>query len=91
VRPIDPSDRPTIKKKPSEYLQNNVYVTTSGNYYEPAFMCTREALGIDRILLATDYPYEDQSECLDFIDQLPISAEEKEKVYFQNAAQLGVK
>jgi predicted TIM-barrel fold metal-dependent hydrolase len=90
VRPLDPSDRPTIGKKPSEYLQNNVFVTTSGNYYEPAFMCTRAALGIDRILLATDFPYEDQNECLDFIEQLPIPEQEKEKVYFKNAAQLGI-
>jgi predicted TIM-barrel fold metal-dependent hydrolase len=54
-------------------------------------MCTREALGIDRILLATDFPYEDQSECLDFIEQLPIPEQEKEKVYSKNAEQLGVK
>lgn len=91
VRPLDPSERPSIGKKPSEYLQYNVFVTTSGNYYEPAFMCTREAFGIDRILLGTDFPYEDQNECLDFIDQLPISEQEKEKVYSVNAAQLGIK
>lgn len=90
VRPFDPSARPTIEKKPSEYLRSNVYFTTSGNYFEPAFMCTREAMGIDRILLGTDYPYEDSDECIQFIEGLPLSQEEREKVYYGNAAQLGI-
>jgi predicted TIM-barrel fold metal-dependent hydrolase len=67
-----------------------VYVTTSGNYYEPAFRCTKEAMGIDKILLGTDYPYEDTGECLKFIEKLPLSENEKEKIYFANAAQLGI-
>jgi len=90
VRPFDPSGRPKLAKKPSEYLKNNVFVTTSGNYYEPAFVCTREALGIDHILLGTDYPYEDTTECLQFIEGLPISTQEKEKIYYGNADQLGI-
>lgn len=90
VRPFDSAARPDLSKKPSEYLKNNVFITTSGNYYEPAFMCAREALGIDRILLGTDYPYEDMDECIEFLDGLPISGEEKEKIYFKNAKQLGI-
>ncbi len=90
VRPFDPASRPDLKRKPSEYLKDNVFVTTSGNHYGPAFMCTREALGIDRILLGTDYPYEDTDECLAFLEGLPIPEEEKNKVYSGNAIQLGV-
>ena len=67
-----------------------MFVTTSGNYYKPAFMCTREAMGIDRILLGTDYPYEDTTECLDFIEGLPIGEKEKEQVYYGNAEKLGI-
>ncbi|MDB9822582.1 amidohydrolase family protein [Deltaproteobacteria bacterium] len=90
VRPFDPAARPDLTRKPSEYLKNNVFITTSGNYYEPAFMCAREALGIDRILLGTDYPYEDSDECIEFVDGLSISSEEKAKIYFENAKQLGI-
>ena len=90
VRPFDPAARPALSKKPSEYLKNNVFVTTSGNYYEPAFMCTIEALGIERILLGTDYPYEDSIECMQFIEGLNLSQEEKEKIYSTNASQLGI-
>ncbi|MEM2465482.1 MAG: amidohydrolase family protein [Candidatus Bathyarchaeia archaeon] len=81
-------EKPKIAKKPSEYIRNNIYVTTSGNYHEPAFLCTYWTLGIDRILFATDYPYEDLKECIMFIEKIPITLEEKEKIYYKNAASL---
>ena len=80
----------TLEKKPSEYFRNNVFVTTSGNSFKPAFMCAYEALGIDKILFATDYPYEDSAECVQFIEGLPISKVEKEKIYYQNAEKMGI-
>jgi len=86
----DPAARPELGKKPSEYILNNVFVTTSGNYLPPAFMCTKEVLGSDRILLATDYPYEEASECMNFLEGLPLSQTEKEKVYYRNAGIFGV-
>ena len=86
----DPAARPELGKKPSEYILNNVFVTTSGNYLQPAFMCTKDALGVERILLATDYPYEDANECIHFLEHLPLTAAEREKIYNQNARSLGV-
>ena len=89
VRPFDPKARPKLEKLPSEYLKRNVFITTSGNYYEPAFMCAYEALGKDRILLGTDYPYEDTEECMEFLEGLPIPKEDKDRVYGLNARSLG--
>jgi hypothetical protein len=43
-------------------------------------MCTYEAMGIDRILLATDYPYEDSNERMQFLERLPIAQEDKDKI-----------
>jgi len=91
VRPwVDPDARPSLNHKPSEYIKNHVFATTSGNYLPAAFMCTREAMGIDRILFATDYPYEDASECMEFLEGLPISQEDKDKMYSLNAKQFGI-
>lgn len=87
---FDPNARPELNKKPSDYFKNNVFVTTSGNYYEPAFMCTYEAMGIERILFGTDYPYEDPDECIRFLEGLSIPKEEKDKIYYGNADQLGI-
>lgn len=93
VRPhfkTDPGFLPELKKKPSDYLKENMFVTTSGNYLEPAFMCTKEAMGIERILLGTDYPYEDSGECIQFLEGLPLSQEDKDKIYSLNASRIGV-
>lgn len=87
---FDPNARPRLAKKPSDYFKSNVFVTTSGNYFKPAFMCTYEAMEIDRILLGTDYPYEDPKVCLNFIESSGLSMKEKEKIYFKNATQLGI-
>jgi uncharacterized protein len=89
VRPLPPEFR-TLPKAPSEYLKNNVFVTTSGNYYKPAFMCTLEAFGIDRILLGTDYPYDVATGFYEFVETLSLSKSDQEKIFFQNAMRLGI-
>jgi predicted TIM-barrel fold metal-dependent hydrolase len=89
TKPSDPARRPTLARKPSEYLKNNVVVTTSGNFFEPAFMCTYQAMGIDKIFLGTDHPYESMDESIQFLEGLPISQEEKDKIYYLNANRIG--
>ena len=54
VRPYIKADGaavPDLKHPPSYYLRNNLWVSTSGNYLPAAFTCTKEALGIDKIVL----------------------------------------
>jgi predicted TIM-barrel fold metal-dependent hydrolase len=81
---------PTLKRKPSDYLKTNMWVSTSGNYLPAAFKCTREALGMDRILLGTDHPYHSMAECQGFLDGLGLSEEEELLLYETNPAALGV-
>jgi predicted TIM-barrel fold metal-dependent hydrolase len=87
---FDRSTIPHLEKKPSDYMKENVFVTTSGMYYEPAFLCTYKAMGIDRILLGTDYPYEDPKECMRFLEGLSLTQEERDRVYSSNADQIGI-
>jgi predicted TIM-barrel fold metal-dependent hydrolase len=82
--------KPSLKKKPSDYIKENVYITTSGNYFEPAFMCAFQAVGPNRIFLGTDYPYEESSECIEFLEGLSISQADKNRIYFENSRQLGI-
>ena len=77
-----------LKRKPSYYLRDNMVVSTSGNYLPAAFRCTREALGMDKILLGTDYPYEDMSEAFAFLEGLGLAADEKDLLYGGNARSL---
>jgi predicted TIM-barrel fold metal-dependent hydrolase len=90
LRASDPEVVPDLKRVPSDYLRDNMLVTTSGNYLPAAFACTREALGIEKILLGTDYPYEEMDECIRFLQSLPMPEEERVQLYCENAAGLGI-
>jgi predicted TIM-barrel fold metal-dependent hydrolase len=91
VKPwFDPADRPHLERKPSEVLRENMFVTTSGRYYEPAFQCTVEALGIERVLFGTDHPYETMADGVQFIQALPLSPEDKARIYSLNASRIGI-
>ena len=75
------------KKKISEYFGTQIFVTTSGNASIPAFECTRSVLGIDSIMLGTDYPFETMEDTIDFLEKCPMTEEEKEKLKYKNAAE----
>jgi uncharacterized protein len=79
-----------LKRKPSDYLKSNMWVSTSGNYLPAAFACTRDALGMERIVLGTDHPYESMVDCMSFLESLALSPDDKAKLYWQNAASLGM-
>jgi hypothetical protein len=80
---------PRIKKRPSEYLAENVYVTTSGNYLGAAFHCTKEALGMDRICLGSDYPFEITGEIDEFLRTVGMSPQDEARLYEENPIRLG--
>jgi len=74
-----------LRKTPLQYLRENLLVTTSGNWYEPAFLCTLLALGADNILFAIDWPYEANKTGMEFLRKLSISDADKEKIAHLNA------
>jgi 2,3-dihydroxybenzoate decarboxylase len=74
-----------LKKKPSDYLRENVWVTTSGMQWAPAILFCQQVLGIDRVMYAMDYPYQFVPEEVKVTDELPIADEDKRKLYQLNA------
>jgi 5-carboxyvanillate decarboxylase len=79
-----PGVRP-LKKRPSDYLRENVWVTTSGMQWAPAILFTQQVLGVDRVLYAMDYPYQFVPEEVKVTDELPIGEEDRSKLYHLNA------
>jgi predicted TIM-barrel fold metal-dependent hydrolase len=77
-----------LKKTPLEYLRDNMLVTTSGNWYEPAFVCTMLALGVDKILFAIDWPYEANTTGMEYLKKLSISDADREKIAHGNAERI---
>ena len=80
----------SLRRKPSQYFRDNFLVTTSGNYLDAAFRCTRDVLGIESIMLGTDYPFDNPGECLAFLGSLGLSAEEESALFERNAAKVGI-
>ena len=74
-----------LKKKPSDYLKENVWVTTSGMQWAPAILFSQQVLGVDRVLYAMDYPYQFVPEEVKVTDELPISEDDRKKLYQLNA------
>ena len=70
-----------LQKKISEYLQQNIYYTTSGMAWEPAISFTQSVIGMDRVMYAMDYPYEYVADEVRTQDALPISDADKKKFY----------
>ena len=74
-----------LKKTPLQYIRENLLVTTSGNWYEPAFLCTLLALGADNILFAIDWPYEANKTGIEFLRKISISDGDRQKIAHGNA------
>jgi 2,3-dihydroxybenzoate decarboxylase len=74
------------KKPIGEYLRNNFYFTTSGNCCTKTLVNTIFAVGADRIMFATDSPFEQMSEAAQWFDQLDaISETDRLKIARTNA------
>ena len=70
---------------PHEYFGRNIWVTTSGQYSHASFHCTREEMGIERMLIGSDYPYAPLETCEQFERELVLSKIDKEKLFYLNA------
>ncbi len=77
-----------IERKPSQYVTENMYVTTSGIFSDPALLCACMAMGADRILFSVDYPFEPNTAGAEFIERAPISEADKRKICYLNAERL---
>lgn len=83
-------ERPPIKKIPSEVIRDNVFVTTSGRFSKTTLQFVIDVMGEDHVMLATDYPYENLQQSMDFIRECQLPETTLKKICFQNALRLGI-
>jgi len=72
----------------SQYFKDNFYVSTSSQCSPTLLNFLIAEIGSDRIMFATDYPYESIKQHVDFIDSAPISNTDREKICHINAEKL---
>ncbi len=74
-----------LKRLLSEYIKENVLITTSGLYHPEALVCAISAMGAERVLFAVDYPFVDPKVSVGLFERTPMNASDKEKIYHLNA------
>jgi predicted TIM-barrel fold metal-dependent hydrolase len=67
---------------------NNFWITTSGNFSNPALLCCVQEMGVDRILFAVDYPFVANPPATDWMATVPLCDEDKAKILSGNAKRL---
>src|SRR5450432_3140014 len=61
------------------------YLTTSGNFSNPALLCCVQEMGVDRIMFAIDWPFVANPLGTNWVDTIPLCEEDKIKILSGNA------
>ena len=77
-----------LQRSVSQTILDQVHVTTSGLFTLPPFQALLAVFGIERILFSVDYPFSPNRAGRAFLDQLPLSAAEKDRLAHGNADRL---
>jgi predicted TIM-barrel fold metal-dependent hydrolase len=81
-------ERTKLKRPIGAYLRENVHYTFSGFNYTSIFLNLLLEVGVDRMMFSADYPYASMREARDFLDRLPVSDADREKIAHGNAERL---
>ncbi|MGB0631505.1 MAG: amidohydrolase family protein [Alphaproteobacteria bacterium] len=79
-------DVPAVRFR--ETFSKHFYITTSGNFSDPALLCTIQEMSVDRVLFSIDWPYVPNTPGTAWMDQLMLNQEDKEKILNGNAKRL---
>ena len=69
-------------------FSEHFYITTSGNFSDPALICSVMEIGIDRILFAIDWPFVANKPGVDWAVRVPLCEEDRVKLLGGNTRKL---
>jgi 5-carboxyvanillate decarboxylase len=67
-----------LKRLPSEYVLNNIWITTSGMNYDTQVQMCIKVMGLERVMYAIDYPFEKQGEAVGLLEAMQLTEEQKQ-------------
>lgn len=70
------------------YLRENIHYTFSGFNWTPTFLDLFFEVGVERIMFSADYPYASMTQARSFLEQLPVSPADKNRIAHANAERL---
>ena len=74
-----------LKKPVTSYLRENVHYTFSGFNFPATFLDLLLEVGVDRIMFSADHPYQSMVQAKAFLEQIPVSAADRERIAHGNA------
>lgn len=77
-----------LERQVKEYFTGNFHVSTSGFFSYAPLLCLVLVMGTERVLFAVDYPYSSNREGRAFLDAMPVSDADRERIAHANAEQL---
>jgi predicted TIM-barrel fold metal-dependent hydrolase len=78
----------TLRHKISYYFKRNIWITTSGQGWEPSVKFCMDVLGPDRVIYAMDYPYQQSADEVAAYDAFDLRPEHKKMLMQTNAEQV---
>jgi len=77
-----------LNRMPSDYFRSNFHFTTSGMYWNDLLEFAIKTMGAERIMFSIDYPYEPSTRSTEWIKQIPVSPQDKDRIMSGNAIKL---
>jgi hypothetical protein len=77
-----------LKRPISAYLRNNINYTIAGFNFSSTFLDLLLEVGVERIMFSADHPYASMAQARAFLEQLPVSAADRERIAHGNAERL---
>jgi uncharacterized protein len=85
---VMPAAMTKLERPISSYLRENLHYTFSGFNFTPTFLDLFLQVGVDRIMFSADHPYASMAQARAFLEQLPVSPENKQQIAHGNAERL---
>lgn len=82
------SAKPKAKLPIGQYLRENFYITTSGNFDSETLTDVISKVGSDHVMYSADYPFEDMVEAKSWFGGAPLSQSDRAKIARGNAEKL---
>jgi hypothetical protein len=83
-----PTQMTKLDRPLGAYLRENVHYTFSGFNFPATFLDLLLEVGVERIMFSADYPYEPMEDARLFLDHVPVSTVDRERIAHGNAERL---
>jgi uncharacterized protein len=83
-----PGEVTKLERPVDSYLRENLHYTFGGFNWVQAFLDLVLQVGVDRIMFSTDHPYASMTQARAFLDRLPVSPADRERIAHGNAERL---